>query len=77
MTLSSRGRNAAEYSLKAPCDPLSIEFGTYKTVKARFWSWLSGKSPQTLLSCSLSARKRTQSFDCDTSQTASERRRKN
>ena len=22
--------------------PLSSEYGTYKTVKARFWSWLSG-----------------------------------
>ena len=24
--------------------PLSRECGTYKTVQARFWSWLSGKS---------------------------------
>jgi len=24
--------------------PLSGEYGTYKTVKARFWPWLSGKS---------------------------------
>ena len=24
---------------------VSIESGTYKTVKARFWPWLSGKSP--------------------------------
>ena len=23
----------------------SSEYGTYKTVKARFWPWLSGKSP--------------------------------
>jgi len=25
--------------------PLSIELGTYKTVTARFWPWLSGESP--------------------------------
>ena len=33
--------------------------GTYKTVKARFWPWPSGKSPYNLTSCSLFARKRT------------------
>jgi hypothetical protein len=27
---------------------LSSEHGTYKTVKARFWRWLSGKSPSNL-----------------------------
>ena len=25
--------------------PLSSKIGTYETVKARFWPWLSGKSP--------------------------------
>jgi len=28
-----------------PSVPLSSEFGTYTTVKTRFWPWLSGKSP--------------------------------
>ena len=28
--------------------PLLSEFGTYKTVTARFWPWPSGKSPQSL-----------------------------
>jgi hypothetical protein len=28
--------------------PLSSEYGTYKTVKARFWTWLSVQSPQIL-----------------------------
>ena len=34
------------------------ELGTYQTVKGRFWSWLSGENPSTLLSFSLFARKR-------------------
>jgi len=25
--------------------PLSSEYGTYKTIKTRFWPWLSGKRP--------------------------------
>ena len=28
------------------------QLGTYKTVKARFWPWRSGKSPDDLSSCS-------------------------
>jgi hypothetical protein len=24
---------------------MTREFGTYRTAKARFWTWLSGKSP--------------------------------
>ena len=28
--------------------PLLSEFGTYETVKARFWPWLSGESPWNL-----------------------------
>jgi len=33
--------------------PLLNEYGTYATVTARFWSELSSKRPQALLSCSL------------------------
>ena len=40
--------------------PLSSKHGTLKTIEARFWPWLSGKSPQTLSSCSLFTRKRPQ-----------------
>jgi len=38
--------------------PLSSGCGTYKTVTARFWPWLEGKSPENVSSCSLLARKR-------------------
>ena len=38
--------------------PLSGECSTHKTVKAGFWPWLSCKSPQHLLDCSLFARTR-------------------
>ena len=38
---------------------VSSEYGTYTTVKARFWQWLSGDRPRNLLSCSPFARKRT------------------
>ena len=31
--------------------PLPSECGTYKTVQARFWPWLSAKSPENMLSC--------------------------
>ena len=30
--------------------PLSSEYGTHETVKARFWPWLSGGSPRNLSS---------------------------
>ena len=36
---------------------INPEHGTHKAVKARFWPWLSGKSPSSLLSCALFAQK--------------------
>ena len=38
--------------------PLPSEHGTCKTATARFWPWLSGKSPEHLLRCCLFARQR-------------------
>ena len=38
--------------------PLPSEHGTYRTVTARLWPWLSGENPQNLLSCPLFARQR-------------------
>ena len=34
--------------------PLSSEHGTYKTVQAIFWPWLSGDSPENLPGCEYS-----------------------
>ena len=34
------------------------EYGTFKTVKARFGPWLYGRSPQNVLGCTLLARRR-------------------
>ena len=42
-----------------PTHPLPSEYGTYKTVKARFWSWLSGEGPRHISRCSLFARKQS------------------
>ena len=39
------GLSAVTVSQDASVLPLSSEYGTYKTVNARFWPWLSGKSP--------------------------------
>jgi len=42
---------------------LSSEYGTHKTVKARFRPWLSGESPQHLFRCSRFTRNLTIKFD--------------
>ena len=42
--------------------PLSSESGTYETVTARFWHWLSDKNYQIVLSSSLFARERSGRF---------------
>jgi len=38
--------------------PLLSECGTHETVRARFWPWLSDRSPQNRVRCSWLARKR-------------------
>ena len=44
---------------EAVSPPPASEYGTCATVKARFWPWLSVRSPWPLVSCSLFARKRS------------------
>ena len=44
--------------LRASPAPLSSEFVTYETVKAKFWPWRSGKIPLKLVKCCLFARNR-------------------
>jgi len=46
---AERGREYSERVPYASGGPLSRERGTFETVKDRFWLWLSGRSPQTLL----------------------------
>jgi hypothetical protein len=52
----------ASYSSACPecrlAPPLAGESGTYGTVKAKLWRWISGSSPQHLSNCPLFARKR-------------------
>ena len=43
----------------SPSPSTFSEHGTHTTVKAKIWPWLAGKSPQSLLRCSLLARQRT------------------
>jgi len=52
--------------------PLSSECGTYKTVRARFWLWLSCKSHLNVLSCCLLARKRVGPIGCEAQDALSE-----
>ena len=63
----SRGRGghrASHPDSSAPLSP-SSEYVAHKTVKARFWPWLSGECPETLSRCSLFAWKRLD-LDVDT-----------
>jgi len=48
------GRRCGQHPVPARWGPLSSEYGTYKTVKARFRPW----RPKTLLGCPLFTRKR-------------------
>jgi len=44
----ARRRSKTQTLNTEPCttpEPLSSEYGTYKTVTATFWPWLSGKTP--------------------------------
>ena len=52
LALRARGRP------RGGVHPAAGNYGTYKTVKARFWPWLSGKGRQKLSRCSLFARMR-------------------
>jgi hypothetical protein len=47
-------RKRAVYQARNP--NVSGELGTCKTVRSRFWSWLWGEIPETIVSCSLFAR---------------------
>ena len=53
---------ASQFRMDLSEVPLSSEYGTYKTAKARFWPWLSGTSPQKHVSYSLYTRKRYRSI---------------
>jgi len=55
--LISTNRLRQGYGFVAQESLLLSEYGTCKTVKARFWPWLSDKSPLNVSSCSLLARK--------------------
>ena len=67
--LASRSDEAAVEELMGAAQsvegwtPLSTGYGTCKTVKARFWPRLAGKSPSISFSCSLFARKRASRGD--------------
>jgi len=51
-------KNSLSWSPPANPSTLSSEFGTHKTVRTRFWPWLSSQLLRNLLSCSLLARER-------------------
>ena len=53
-----KGNRLLEVSAPSQKPKLSSEYGTCEMVLARFWPWLSVTSPETLLRCSLLARKR-------------------
>ena len=43
--LNTAPRQDREVGLNTRGEPLSSKYSTHKTVKARFWPWLAGRTP--------------------------------